>query len=247
MKVRKIKNSILTFGMVLILFIALPVFERTAYAGTAKLAKLNVTSQEIVKGKTFTLRVYNLKPGQVPVYISKRPSVADVDDNGVVTALEKGNATIQVRIMEGTRTVKTLHCNITVGVPASGVMISKLDLTLEVGDQARLTYIVFPLEAVENPVFSTSDATIASVTPGGRVIGENEGQAQVYCSISNGAYATCDVTVIPKPVVVAEPEPQPVPTETQTVETPAETVVEQTTVETTNQDTAVTAAESADQ
>ncbi len=196
MKVRKLVNSILTFGMVLILFISLPIFENTVYAGNALEAKLNISSQKVVKGKTFSLRVYNLKSNQTVTYSSSRPGIAIVDQNGVITGVDNGNATVTAKIFEAGKLVTTLSCSITVGPPAIGIMISKENLEIRVGEQARLSYIIFPINTAEMPVYSSNDESIASVTPGGRVVGEAPGKTHVFCMISKGVYATCEVTVL---------------------------------------------------
>ncbi len=198
MKVRKLVNSILTFGMVLILFIILPVGENTAYAGNVLEAKLNITSQKVVKGKTFNLRVYNLKANQSVVFSSSRPGVATVDTNGVITGIENGTAIITAKIYETGKLLSTLSCSITVGPPAVAIMISKLSLELTVGDQARLSYIVFPITTAETPVYLSNDESVVSITPGGRVFGEAPGLTHVFCMISKGVYATCEVTVLPQ-------------------------------------------------
>ncbi len=231
MKVRKLINSILTFSVVFILFIALPVFEQTAYAGNNLQPKINISSQKIVKGKSFKLRVYNLTDSQSVIFNSSAPGIASVSSDGLVTGISKGNATVTARVFEGNKIVTTLDCSITVGLPAAGVMISKHNLDIEVGDQARLEYILFPLEAVETPVFTSNDESVASVSPGGRVIGEGAGQTNVYCMISNGAYATCEVTVrskeVPEPVQepVPTPAPTPEPTEPETAQPVADPTV----------------------
>ncbi len=196
MKVRKLVNSILTFGMVLILFITLPMFEQTAYAGNALEAKLNVSSAEIVKGKSFSLRVYNLKSNQTVTFNSSRPGVASVDSNGVILARDNGNATISARIFESGKIVTTLACSVKVGPPAQAVLISSYNLDLKVGDQARLSHLLFPINTVETPVYTSNDESVASVSPGGRVVGEGVGQTNIFCIISKG-YATCEVTVHP--------------------------------------------------
>ncbi len=195
MKVRKLVNSILTFGMVLILFISLPVFENTVYAGNSLEAKLNISSQKVVKGKTFNLRVYNLKSNQTVNYSSSDLKIASVDANGIITAVDNGTATITAKIFEAGKLVTSLSCSITVGPPAIAIMISKLNLDLLVGEQARLSYIIFPINTAEMPVYSSNDESIASVTPGGRVLGEAPGKTHVFCMISKGVYATCEVNV----------------------------------------------------
>ncbi len=198
MKVRKLVNSILTFGMVLILFIILPMPTTSAYAGNVLEAKLNITSQKVVKGKTFNLRVYNLKANQSVVFNSSRPGVATVDSNGVITGVDNGTTIVTAKIYETGKLITTLSCSITVGPPAVAIMISKLNLELVVGDQARLSYIVFPINTAEMPVYLSNDESVVSITPGGRVFGEAPGLTHVFCMISKGVYATCEVTVLPQ-------------------------------------------------
>ncbi len=182
--------------MVLILFISLPVFEHTVYAGNALEAKLNISSQKVVKGKTFSLRVYNLKSNQTVSFTSSRPGIATVDSNGLITAVDNGTAIVTAKIFEAGKLVTTLSCSITVGPPASRILLSRPDLTIRVGETAKLEHIIFPYNTVEMPVYLSNDESIASVSPRGRVVGEAPGKTHVFCMISNGAFMSCEVTVL---------------------------------------------------
>ena len=196
MKVRKVVNTILTFGMILILFVSLPVFDHQAYAATTLEAKLNVNSQKIVKGKTFNLRVYNLKTNQTVAYSTSKAAIATVDSYGKVTAVSNGTATISAKIYENGKLSNTLTCEITVGPPALGILCSDQKLELKIGEKKKLSYLVFPLSTVERPVYSSNDESIATVSAGGKVTGESAGVTTVFCMIANGKYVECEVTVL---------------------------------------------------
>ncbi len=198
MKVRKLVSTILTFGLILILFVTLPYasISKVYAAENALTAKLNVNSQSVVKGKSFYLRVYNLKDTQTVSFTSSKPSVATVNSAGRIDAVSIGTSTISAKIYDNGKYTETLTCKITVGPPAVAVMVSKLSLELHVGDKAKLSYIVFPINTAETPVFSSNDEEIASVSAGGKVTAVSAGTTTVFCMIANGKYAKCNVTVV---------------------------------------------------
>ena len=76
--------------------------------------------------------------------------------------------------------------------------MNKTTLTLEVGATETLVATVLPEEATDKTVtFSSSDATIASVTPKqGKAAGVAIGTATIAGTTINGKTATCEVTVI---------------------------------------------------
>ncbi len=206
MKVRKLVGTILTFGLILILFVSLPYtgLTSTYAAENALTAKLNVNSQSVVKGKSFYLRVYNLKDNQTVSFTSSKTSVATVDSSGKVKAVSTGTADISAKIYDNGKLTDTLNCQITVGPPAVAIMISKLSLTLHVGQKAKLSYIIFPINTAETPIFSSNDEKVARVSAGGTVTAESIGTTTIFCKIASGKYAKCVVNVVADDVIIDE-------------------------------------------
>ena len=86
-------------------------------------------------------------------------------DNGLVTAVAEGTATITVTTADGG---KTATCEVTVTQPAktpvTSVTLDKTSLTLDVGGSDTLTATVKPDNATTKTVtWSTSNENVATV------------------------------------------------------------------------------------
>ena len=207
MRLKRFLKSLFIFGLILFLGVSLANNAMlTAYAAETQDIKLNVTSQTIVKGKTFSLYVYNLNEGQTVTYVSSDPAIASVDEYGVVTGNMVGTSTILVTVTEGLNTVDILSCDIKVGPPAISVQFSRLELEMVVGQKLTLERIVLPLSAVESPKFSTYDRTIATVSAGGRVTAKAEGSTYIFAQLDNGRFAVCKVYIFPEGTILATEE-----------------------------------------
>ena len=224
MRLKDYLKGLFIFGLILFLGVSFPVNDvLTAYADETQDIKLNVNSQTIVKGKSFSLYVYNLNEGQEVSYVSSSPAIASVDENGVITGYLVGSSTILVTVTEGENTVVHLSCDIKVGPPAISVQFSRLELSMIVGQKLTLERIVQPLTAVEAPKFSSYNKTIASVSAGGRVTAKTEGATYIFAQLDNGRFAVCKVYVYPEGTVLEVEEAPEVPaTDTLPEETPME-------------------------
>lgn len=206
MSLKSLLKGLFIFGLVLLLGVSLPYNTMLhAYANETQDIKLNVNSQTIVKGKHFSLYVYNLNEGQTVSYVSSNPAIVSVNENGVVTGNLVGSATIIVTISEGLSNIDVLFCDIKVGPPAVNVQFSRLELDMVVGQKATLERIVLPLSAVESPKFSTFDKSIATVSASGRITAKAEGSTYIFAQLDNGRFAVCKVYVFPKGTIL-EPE-----------------------------------------
>ena len=126
---------------------------------------------------------------------SDNEKVATVE-NGKVTALKAGTATITVTTEDGGYTAS---CVVTVvGEEVTGVELSKETLSMEVGNYALLEATVIPVDADDTSVtWTTSDKTVVSVDSKTGVITANAaGVATITVITTDGGYeATCEVTV----------------------------------------------------
>ena len=143
---------------------------------------------------------------------SSDTKVATVD-NGLVTAVAEGTATITVTTADGG---KTATCEVTVTQPAktpvTSVTLDKTSLTLDVGGSDTLTATVKPDNATTKTVtWSTSNENVATVDQNGNVKAVGAGTATVTAAASDGSgkTATCEVTVN-SPVLPPQPsDPAP--------------------------------------
>ncbi len=129
---------------------------------------------------------------------SSNEAVATVD-NGVVTAVANGTATITVATVDGNYTAS---CAVTVSitetpVAVTGVTLDSSSITLTAAGQVSvLTATVAPADAANKAVvWSTSDKNVATVS-GGTVTAVANGTATITVTTVDGNYAaTCEVTV----------------------------------------------------
>ena len=207
MRLRSYFKRLFIFGLILFLGISFPCSNMlTAYADETQDIKLNVNSQTIVKGKSFSLYVYNLNEGQEISFLSSDPEIASVSEDGIVTGNLVGNATILVTVIEGESAVALLSCAIKVGPPAISVQFSRLELAMTVGQKLTLERIILPLNTVEAAKFSSHDRSIATVSAGGRVTAKTEGSTYIFAQLDNGRFAVCKVYVYPEDYVLAPEE-----------------------------------------
>jgi uncharacterized protein (TIGR02145 family) len=128
-------------------------------------------------------------------------TIATVSANGKVTAVKNGSATITVTTVDG---AKTADCVVNVITPVTGVSLNKSTLSLVVGNTETLTATIAPEDATNKSVtWTSSDDTVASVGANGLVTAIKEGSTTITVTTADGNFtATCDVTVIAKPIPV---------------------------------------------
>ena len=129
-------------------------------------------------------------------WVSSDPEVATVDENGKVTAVKAGNATITVTTEDGKYTAT---CTVKVSpapVAANGVTLTPNKATLNVGKKQTLTATVLPADATnKNVTWVSSDTSVATVE-NGVVTAVGKGTATITVTTADGGYtATCEVTV----------------------------------------------------
>ena len=160
---------------------------------------LDKTSLELTKGGTDTLTATitpNNASNKSVTWNSSNPSVATVE-NGVVTAVSAGTATITVTTVDQS---KTATCEVTVTaatVSVTGVTLNKTSTSLYVGDTETLTATVAPDNATnKNVTWSSDDTSVATVDASGLVTAVSAGTATITVTTEDGAKtATCTVTV----------------------------------------------------
>ena len=125
------------------------------------------------------------------------PKYATVDENGVVTAVSAGMATISVTTDDGK---KTANCHVTVKakiIPVTGVSLDHTSLTLIEGESETLTATVAPENATDKSVtWKSSNTSVAAVSSSGVVTAKAAGVATITVTTNDGSKtAQCNVTV----------------------------------------------------
>ena len=181
---------------------ALPTLRQSITLKAVPVTQLTMskTTLSLEAGKTATLSV-TAAPADATTktvtWKSSNTSVATVD-NGVVTAVKKGTATITATAPSG----KTATCKVTVTaapVEVTGITLSKTSVSLVEGSTRRLTATVKPSDATNDSVtWSSSNTSVATVSSSGTVTARREGTATITAATYNGKTATCKVTVTPE-------------------------------------------------
>ena len=168
---------------------------------------LNQTSVKLVEGDQVTL-IATVTPSDAAnknvSWTSSDNSIATVD-NGKVTAVKVGTATITVITEDGN---KTASCTVTVTArtyPVESVTLDKDAVELTEGADITLTATVNPSNATnKNISWTSSDNAIATVE-NGKVTAVKAGTATITVKTEDGnKTATCAVTVNKKKVDTVE-------------------------------------------
>ena len=159
---------------------------------------LDKTSVTLNTTDTYTL-VANVDPidasNKSVTWNSSDTAIATVDENGVVTGIKAGTATITVTTVDGDFAAT---CAVTVLQPVTGISLDKTSVTLNTTDTYSLIANVDPVDASNKSVtWSSSDAAIATVDEKGVVTGIKAGTATITVTTVDGDFtATCAVTVL---------------------------------------------------
>lgn len=157
----------------------------TAGGETLKLEATIVPSTATIKGVKWS---------------SDKESVADVDDDGVVTPIAEGTAKITVTTDDGG---KTDVCEITVNpagpapVRVTGVTLNHEFRSMLVTDQFKLEATVEPSDATDSSVsWESSDETVVTVDDEGNITPVAIGEATITVITGDGELeAECKITV----------------------------------------------------
>ena len=170
---------------------------------------LNLTAITLDEGVSQTLRA-TINPSDTTddktlTWKSSNTNVATVDQEGKVTAVKEGVATITVTTVNGRRA----ECKITVNkpsenIPIESVSLDKTTLTLEEQEAETLVATINPSDTTDDKTLTwkSSNPEVATVDNNGKVTAVKDGTTTITVTTVNGKEATCTVTVTKKPVPI---------------------------------------------
>jgi len=135
---------------------------------------------------------------------SSVPTIAMVDQNGIVKAIKAGTAIITVTTQDGSKTAScTVTAKIAPIVKVTRVSLNKSTTSIDVGDIENLTAAITPSSATnQNITWKSSKTSVATVDSSGKVTGVSAGAAVITVTTVDGKKtATCNVTVKNIPIV----------------------------------------------
>lgn len=136
-------------------------------------------------------------------WTSSDPSIVSVADDGTVTALKVGTATVTVSLSDGGISA---DCVVTVIDPSVSITFETTDIILKLGSESEDHMTLVPIVAPENPnetfTWTSSNDKIVSVSSSGIIRAKELGTATITVKCSSGAVATLNVTVEKAPIVI---------------------------------------------
>ena len=162
----------------------------------AKSIKAQLDQETIFVGQTAQITA-ELRPDDATLrgaaYESRRPEVATVDENGVVTGVSRGSATIRVRSEDG-----YAQTSVTVQVrqPAEAIELELPKSTLPEGKTATVKATVLPKDTNNKKLtWTSSDERIATVNREGRVKGVQPGTVTITAASAEVPEVTGSIDV----------------------------------------------------
>jgi len=184
----------------------------TEEGGYTANATITVTEAEKVTGVSINSALAELETGQTVLldaivfpttatniavrWTSSDPSIATVDESGLVTAISEGIAIITATTEDGSHRA-TIAISVSVPVVVTGISISPNELLLQVGNTTVLTSTLTP-EAVTNITvnWSSSDSSVALVDQNGMVTAISIGEAVITATYEDGGFTSSSTIII---------------------------------------------------
>lgn len=167
--------------------------------GGAGTVDLDRTSASLKPGETLTLTATmnkdsGVEADDVIAWDSSDPSIATVDNNGVVTAKKPGTVTIIATAVDGG---VSAECTLTVEpIKSTDITLSSRAATLYVGKTLTLKATVYPADATNKTVtWSSSNSKVASVDKNGKVTAKKAGTAVITAKTADGLSTSATITV----------------------------------------------------
>ncbi|MDE6485097.1 MAG: Ig-like domain-containing protein [Duncaniella sp.] len=169
----------------------------------AESIELNSDMANITEGDTIELTA-TISPetttDKTVSWTSSDPSVATVDENGVVTAVAEGSCTITATTSNGLSD----SCAITVVkrvIEAYEITIDPHSALIFADEKLTPEVIFTPAETTERTIsWTSSDESVATVDENGVITGISAGTATITATTGNGLTSDCEITVRMKPV-----------------------------------------------
>lgn len=164
---------------------------------------INKTKLELLKGheETLTAHVNPLNAYYKDIiWTSSNPSVATVDNNGKVTAINKGTAVITASSKDNK---KSAQCTVTVTfINVEGITLNKNNTTIIKGQTETLVATILPNNASNtNYSWTSSNPSVATVDKNGKITGIKKGTATITITTEDGNHqADCVVEIVNPPL-----------------------------------------------
>ena len=133
-------------------------------------------------------------------WTSSDNSVVMVDEDGMITALKAGTATITAEALDNSG--KKAVCFVTVNnrVPATSIILADKQIVMVVGEQREVKPVLNPVGSTDKITWSSDNSGVASVASvnksTGRIKANSTGKAYITAMTDSGKTATIEINVI---------------------------------------------------
>ena len=128
---------------------------------------------------------------------SSDENIATINENGKVTGVGIGNATITATTNDGSNLSASCSVNVT-QVSATSIRLDQSEVEMTVGQDVQLTATVLPSGSSQRVTWSSSDPSIARVV-GGTVYAQDMGECLITARTLDGTNLTADCLVMVYP------------------------------------------------
>jgi len=157
---------------------------------------LAIPTASVDEGKTLSLsaRLMPRSPhNKTIVWTSTNPAVASVDSRGKVTARTPGTTVIKATASSGISAQYTIKVN---SLAVSKVVMKKSNLEVDEEKSASVSAFVLTKNArFKTITWSSSDPSIATVSPKGKITTYKPGRVQIIAAAHNGVTSACSLNV----------------------------------------------------
>ena len=161
--------------------------------------KLNHTTLSILQGETISLKS-TIQPSnasyQTAIFSSSDESVAIVDEDGVLTALNAGSVIIRAEARDNSGKYAICYVTVTTPVASTGVTVSDKEIVLAPGEKKQVTISMKPYNTTDTKMWTSNNQAVASVDSSGTITAHTTGSATITVMTSSGKTATVNVTVL---------------------------------------------------
>jgi len=160
---------------------------------------LNKTTMKMLVGDTTRLRA-TVSPRNATFknvsWKTSDSSVANIDENGNITAIKVGSCKITASAKDNSRKQAVCWVYVSKAVPSTGVTVSNKDLVIVKGRSEALPFSISPSNTTDKVRFYSDNKGVASVSSTGRVTARRPGVATITIRTSSGRNAMISVTVV---------------------------------------------------
>ncbi len=158
-------------------------------AAVVTLTENDVTLEAAGQTHELVAELTPIDPEAVLTWTSSNPTVASVNDKGVVTAMSNGTSNITATLPNGAAAICLVRCNWSAISTSTRLSLNRSDFTLFSKGE---TFTMKVVGTTKDATWSSADESVVTITPGGVVTAQAEGVTVVTAQV-DGETLTCTV------------------------------------------------------